>query len=113
MTEKARRRVEEENPIQAFKCHMQGAGVGTLKGEDSQCLPGLEVKDGDAEMIQSFRYKGLGSQPGITSQNRQIKVLGQLCIDTELCTSSWKGKKVKKKHTHTQIVGRSLGNITN
>lgn len=68
MTEKARQRVPEENPIQALKCHMQDAGVGTLKGEDSQCLPGLEVKDGDADMIQSFRYKGLGSQLGITSQ---------------------------------------------
>ena len=88
---------------------MQDAGVGTLKGEDSQYLPGLEVKDGNADMIQSFRYKGLGSQLGITSQTRQIKVLGQLCIDTELCTSSWKGKKVKS----TQIVGRSLSNITN
>lgn len=88
---------------------MQDAGVGTLKGEDSHYLPGLEVKDGDADMIQSFRYKGLGSQPGIISQTRQIKVLGQLCIDTELCTSSWKGKKVK----NTQIVGRSLSNITN
>lgn len=35
MTEKAKRRVPEENPIQALKCHMQDAGVGTLKGEDS------------------------------------------------------------------------------
>lgn len=75
MTEKARRRVAEENPIRALKCYMQGAGVGTLKGEDSQCLPGLEVKDGDAEMIQSFRYKSLGNQPGITSQTRQIKIM--------------------------------------
>lgn len=49
MTEKARWRVAKENPIRALKCYMQGAGVGTLKGEDSQCLPGLEVKDGDAE----------------------------------------------------------------
>lgn len=110
MTEKARGRVPEENPIQALKCHVQDAGVGTLKGEDSQCLPGLEVKDGDAEMIQSFRYKSLGSQLGITSQTRQIKVFGQLCIDTELCTSRWKGGKREK---NTQIVGRSFSNITN
>lgn len=47
-------------------------------------------------MIQLSRYQGLGSQPGISSQTRQIKVLGPLGIDTGgVYTSVWKGRRVK------------------
>jgi len=59
-------------------------------------------------MIQSFKYKGLESQSGITSQTGQKKVLGPLCIYPEVYRSGWKGRKVK----NTQIVGNSLSNTT-
>lgn len=86
---KARQRVPEDNPIKAFKCHIQDANAGTLKAE---IVSGS--KEWECGMMWAPRYKSLGRQPGSTSQTIQIKVLGPLFIFSEMYRSNRKGRKV-------------------